>query len=110
MQVGDLVTLLFGVFVPASGVYLFPGSVIYGFLAKASQDSKGYIINMGVSEIRRYLILGPYTKDPTILGSILEFPIFGNSHMVPKIPKPKHSLLSPKALHLIPKASNPMRP
>ena len=25
---------------------------------------------------------GPYNKDPTILGTILGSPIFGNSHMV----------------------------
>ena len=36
---------------------------------------------MGVSENEGYLILGPFYKDPTIQGSILRSPIFGNSHI-----------------------------
>ena len=44
---------------------------------------------MGVSENRGYLILGPYNKDPTIYGTILGSPIFGNSHIrhLPKGPR-----------------------
>ena len=36
---------------------------------------------MGVSENQGYLILGPYNKDPTIWGTILGSPVFGNSHI-----------------------------
>ena len=32
-------------------------------------------------KIRATLFWGPYNKDPTIWGIILESPIFGNSHM-----------------------------
>ena len=35
---------------------------------------------MGVSEIRGTLFWGPYNKAPTIQGTILGFPIFGNFH------------------------------
>ena len=33
---------------------------------------------MRVSEIRGNLVWGPYNKDPTIWGTMLESPIFGN--------------------------------
>ena len=36
---------------------------------------------MGVSENRGTLFWGPYNKDPTISGTILGSPIFGNSHI-----------------------------
>ena len=36
---------------------------------------------MGVSENRRSLFGGPYITDPTIWGTILGSPIFGNSHI-----------------------------
>ena len=36
---------------------------------------------MGVSENRGTLFGGPYNKDPTIYGTILGSPIFGNSHI-----------------------------
>ena len=36
---------------------------------------------MGVSEIRDTLFWGPDNKDPTIQGTILGSPIFGNSHI-----------------------------
>ena len=38
--------------------------------------------SMGVSENLGYPIWGPYNKDPTIWGTILGPPIFGNSHIV----------------------------
>ena len=37
--------------------------------------------DMGVSENLGTLYWGPYNKDPTIWGTILGPPIFGNSHM-----------------------------
>ena len=37
---------------------------------------------MGVSENRGTLFWGPYSKDPTIWGSIFGSPIFGNSRMI----------------------------
>ena len=36
---------------------------------------------MGVSENKGYLISGPYNKDPTIWGTILGSPSFGNPHV-----------------------------
>ena len=40
---------------------------------------------MGVSEIRGTLLWGPYNKDPTIWGTTSGSPIFGNSHLDPKL-------------------------
>ena len=37
---------------------------------------------MGVSENWGTLFGGPYNKDPTIWGTVLGSPIFGNSHML----------------------------
>ncbi|CAE7812270.1 unnamed protein product [Symbiodinium sp. CCMP2592] len=37
--------------------------------------------DLGVSENRGTLFWGPYNKDPTIQGTILGSPIFGNSHL-----------------------------
>ena len=37
---------------------------------------------MGVSENWGYLILGSFNKDPTIDGTRLGSPIFGNSHII----------------------------
>ena len=41
------------------------------------------------------LLWGPYTKDPTISGTILESPIFGNSHHGAR--KDKQKTLTPEA-------------
>ena len=38
--------------------------------------------HMGVSENKGYLFWGPYNKNPTIYGTILRSPIFGNSHII----------------------------
>ena len=38
-------------------------------------------VYLGVSEIRGTVFWGPYNKDPTIQGTILGSPIFGNSHL-----------------------------
>ena len=38
--------------------------------------------SMGVSEIKEYLIWGPYNKDPTTWGTILGPPSFRNPHIV----------------------------
>ena len=37
---------------------------------------------MGVSENRGTLFGGPYNKDPTMWGTILGSPIFGNPHIM----------------------------
>ena len=49
-----------------------------------SQDRFGlsnFELNVGVSENSGTLFWGPYNKDPTIQGTILGSPIFGNSHV-----------------------------
>ena len=38
-------------------------------------------VDMGVSHNKGTLNWGPYNKDPTIWGTILGSPIFGNPHM-----------------------------
>ena len=40
-----------------------------------------YVCMWEFPNIRGYLIWGPYNKDPTIQGTILGSPIFGNSHV-----------------------------
>ena len=41
------------------------------------------------------LIWGPYNKDPTIWGTILQSPIFGNSHV------PGHLSPTERTVHLL---------
>ena len=46
-------------------------------------------------EIKGTLVWGPYNKDPTIFGTILGVPIFGNPHVVteerdPRLQSPLH--------------------
>ena len=36
---------------------------------------------MGVSNSKGYLFWGPYNKDPTISGTLLGSPVFGNPHI-----------------------------
>ena len=52
----------------------------FGGRPSRPKGSKSYII-WGFPKIRGTLFWGPYNKDPTTSGTILWFPIFGNSHM-----------------------------
>ena len=40
-----------------------------------------HVMSCGSFRKLGYLIWGPYNKDPTIKGTILGSPIFGNSHV-----------------------------
>ena len=65
------------------------GSAPFG----SSTSSTSAKDSLGVSENRGTLFGGPYNKDPTISGTILGPPIFGNSHTLN--PKPERPLIDP---------------
>ena len=46
-------------------------------------DISEFRIKWEIPKIRGALFWGPYNKDPTIWGSILGSPIFGNSRIIP---------------------------
>ena len=47
-----------------------------------NRPKAGLVYDLGLSENWGYLVWGgPYNKDPTIQGTILGSPIFGNPHL-----------------------------
>ena len=55
---------------------------------------------MGVSENWGTLFWGLYNKDPTIWGTILGSPIFGNSHMLNTVSRGYQQMKDPESLQI----------